>query len=170
MSMWSDRKPQEDSPKTPPTVARPEPPASEVKMEKAGRSATAESPSVAIIARSMIIKGQIKSAQHMHIAGEIDGSLDLAGYDLTVTPESRVRANVSAREVDIAGSIQGNVTASRKITIRTGGKLIGDLRTPGIVIEDGSYFKGNIEIVTREGRADGKDAEPQLTKTASAQA
>jgi cytoskeletal protein CcmA (bactofilin family) len=106
----------------------------------------------------------------MHIAGEIEGSLDLTGYDLTVTAESRVRANVNAREVDIAGSIQGNVTASRKITIRTGGKLIGDLRTPGIVIEDGSYFKGNIEIVTREARPDGKDGEPPLAKTASAQA
>lgn len=168
MSMWSDRKPQEDSPRTPPAVARPEAPAPEASVEKAGRTATAESQRVAIIARSMIIKGQIKSAEHMHIAGEVDGSLDLTGYDLTVTAESKVRANVSAREVDVAGSIQGNVTATRKITVRTGGKLIGDLRTPGIVIEDGSYFKGNIEIVTREARPDGKEAEPPLTRTAGA--
>jgi cytoskeletal protein CcmA (bactofilin family) len=168
MSMWSDRKPQEDSPKPPPPVARPEAPAPEPKIEKAGRIATAESQGVAIIAQSMIIKGQIKSAEHMHIAGEVDGSLDLTGYDLTVTAESKVRANVNAREVDIAGSIQGNVTASRKITIRTGGKLIGDLRTPGIVIEDGCYFKGNIEIVTREPRPDGKEGEQPLTLSASA--
>ena len=103
-------------------------------------------------------------------SGEIDGSLDLAGYDLTVTAESRVRANVTAREVDIAGTIQGNVEATRKITVRTGGKLIGDLRTPGIVIEDGSYFKGNIEIVTREARQDEKGAEPPITRTAAAKA
>jgi cytoskeletal protein CcmA (bactofilin family) len=104
----------------------------------------------------------------MHVAGEIDGSLELAGFDLTVTANSKVRANVNAREVDVEGIINGNVNATRKITVRTGGKLIGDLRTPGIVIEDGSYFKGNIEIVTRESRQDGNDAEPPLAKTASA--
>jgi len=103
----------------------------------------------------------------MHVAGEIDGSLDLAGFDLTVTDNSKVRANVTAREVDVQGIINGNVNATRKITVRTGGKLIGDLRTPGIVIEDGSYFKGNIEIVTREARLDATDAEP-LARKASA--
>jgi cytoskeletal protein CcmA (bactofilin family) len=166
--MLSDRKLQEDSPKTAPTLVKPEAPVSEARVETAGRIATAESRGAAIIAKGMVIKGQIRSAEHMHIAGEIDGSLDLAGYDLTVTAESRVRADVIAREVDVAGVIQGNVDATRKITVRTGGKLIGNLRTPGIVIEDGSYFKGNIEIVTRETRQDGKDDEPPLTRTASA--
>jgi cytoskeletal protein CcmA (bactofilin family) len=115
----------------------------------------------------MIIKGQIRSAEHMHIAGEIEGSLYLAGQDLTVTAESRVRAHVTAREVDVSGSIQGNVDATRKITVRKGGKLIGDLRTPGIVIEDGAYFKGNIEIVTRDLRQNGDDSPPELVRAAS---
>ncbi len=106
----------------------------------------------------------------MHIAGEIEGSVDLAGYDLTVTADSRVRADVKAREVEIAGSIQGNVVATRKITVRTGGKLIGDLRTPGIVIEDGSYFKGNIEIVTGEPRQEEKQAELPGARAAGANA
>src|SRR3954452_19290399 len=165
--MWSDRKPQEDSPRTTPDVGNPETPVSQARVERAGPTATAESRGIAIIAKGMIIKGQIRSAEHMHIAGEIDGSLDMAGYDLTVTSDSRVRADVMAREVDIAGSIQGNVDATRKITVRTGGKLIGDLRTPGIVIEDGSYFKGNIEIVNRETRPDGKQPEAPLARTAN---
>jgi cytoskeletal protein CcmA (bactofilin family) len=118
----------------------------------------------------MVINGQIRSGEHMHIAGEIDGSLYLAGYDLTVTTESKVRANVTAREVDVSGSIQGNVDATRKITVRKGGKLIGDLRTPGIVIEDGAYFKGNIEIVTREARQNGEEVTPADNRTLKAHA
>lgn len=104
----------------------------------------------------------------MHVAGEIDGSLHLAGYDLTVTADARVRADVAAREVDISGSIQGNVDATRKITVRKGGKLIGDLRTPGIVIEDGAYFKGNIEIVTREPRHNGDEMTTASPRTVTA--
>jgi cytoskeletal protein CcmA (bactofilin family) len=168
--MLSDRKPQEDSPKTAPAIGKPGDSLSESRVEKAGGTATAESRGVTIIAKGMIIKGQIRSAEHMHIAGEIEGSVDLAGYDLTVTADSSVRADVAAREVEIAGSIQGNVVATRKITVRTGGKLIGDLRTPGIVIEDGSYFKGNIEIVTGEPRQDERGAESPSSRAASANA
>ena len=140
--MWSDRKQHEDS-RTTPGFARPEP---------AGAPAAVDSRGTALIGKGMVIKGQIRSGEHIHVAGEIDGSLHLSGFDLTVTAESKVRADVVAREVDIAGTIQGNVEATRKITVRKGGRLIGDLRTPGIVIEDGAYFKGNIEIVTREAR------------------
>jgi cytoskeletal protein CcmA (bactofilin family) len=67
-----------------------------------------------------------------------------------VGAQGRVRANVAAREVDVAGIIDGNVDATKKITVRKGGRLLGDLRTPGIVIEDGAYFKGKIEIVNSE--------------------
>jgi cytoskeletal protein CcmA (bactofilin family) len=166
--MLSNRKQQEDSPRTTPALGRPEAPVSEAPVGSAGRSAAADSQGIAVIGKGMIIKGQIRSAEHMHIAGEIDGSLHLAGYDLTVTADSRVRADVTAREVEISGSFQGNVDATRKITVRKGGKLIGNLRTPGIVIEDGSYFKGNIEIVTREARQNGDAVTPTVTRAASA--
>ena len=47
----------------------------------------------------------------------------------------------------VAGDVQGNVEASDKITIHKNGSLIGDIKTAGIVIDDGAYFKGNIDIV-----------------------
>lgn len=168
--MWSDRKPQEDSPVATPAPNRSEAPLSQVPVGASERAAAADSRGIAVIGKGMMIKGQIRSAQHMHIAGEIEGSLHLAGYDLTATAGSKVRADVTAREVDIAGSIQGNVDATRKITVRNGGRLIGDLRTPGIVIEDGAYFKGNIEIVTREARQTEDDSAPKAARTASASA
>lgn len=174
--MWSDRKQHQDPPRTIPARDRPEPlrpeaPAGSAELTTAAESrAPAESRSVAIIGKGMVINGQIRSGEHMHIAGEVDGSLYLAGFDLTVTTDSKVRANVTAREVDIAGSIQGNVDATRKITVRKGGKLIGDLRTPGIVIEDGAYFKGSIEIVTREAQANEEESAPAAARALKAHA
>ena len=52
--------------------------------------------------------------------------------------------------------IQGNVEATDKIEIRKDAKLVGDIRTARIIIEDGAYFKGSIDIVKPEpaqGRA-----------------
>jgi cytoskeletal protein CcmA (bactofilin family) len=110
--------------------------------------------SIAIIGKGMVIKGQIRSGEHFRVDGEIEGSLQLPSYDLTVGSQGTVRADVSAREVDVAGVIEGNVDATKKITVRKGGRLLGDLRTPGIVIEDGAYFKGKIEIVNSALQAD----------------
>jgi cytoskeletal protein CcmA (bactofilin family) len=107
-------------------------------------------PGLAVIGKAMVIRGQITSREDMHVDGEIDGTLDMPNCRLTVGPSGKIGAGARAREVEVLGSIDGDVEASRKITIRKGGRLVGDLRTPGIVIEDGAYFKGKIEIVTTE--------------------
>jgi cytoskeletal protein CcmA (bactofilin family) len=122
---------------------------------------------VAIIGTGMRIEGQITSREHVHVDGEINGSLQLAGYDLTVTAQARVRADVTAREVDISGTLEGNVDATKKITVRKEGSLFGDLRTPGIVIEDGAHFKGKIEIIHSKSRDEPVITEP-LAKGVSA--
>jgi cytoskeletal protein CcmA (bactofilin family) len=61
-----------------------------------------------------------------------------------------VRAGVKAREVVALGTIQGNVEAHEKLEIRKDAKLVGDIRTARIIIEDGAYFKGSIDIVKPE--------------------
>jgi cytoskeletal protein CcmA (bactofilin family) len=57
---------------------------------------------------------------------------------------------VKAKEVVVHGSIHGNVQSAEKIIIREKGSLMGDITTAGIVIEDGAYFKGSIDIVKAE--------------------
>jgi cytoskeletal protein CcmA (bactofilin family) len=161
--MWSERK-QSDVNRPDTSSARPDTSSARPEQSTPVRTATAQN--TAIIGKGMVIKGQVRSAEHMHVDGEIDGALYLAGFDLTVTADARVRADVTAREVDVAGVIDGNVDATKKITVRKGGRLLGDLKTPGIVIEDGAYFKGKIEIVNSEAR----DQAPVVAAAAAATA
>jgi cytoskeletal protein CcmA (bactofilin family) len=140
--MWSEQK-KENNPSRRPLALD----------NQAGLPAQTISPAVpglAVIGKAMVIRGQITSREDMHVDGEIDGSLDMPNCRLTVGPSGKIGAGARAREVEVLGSVDGDVEASRKITIRKGGRLVGDLRTPGIVIEDGAYFKGKIEIVTTE--------------------
>jgi cytoskeletal protein CcmA (bactofilin family) len=98
----------------------------------------------------MMIRGQITSKESLHVEGQVDGSLDMPDFRLTVGPHGRVGADTKAREIEVLGTVAGDLEASKKITIRKGGRLVGDLRTPGITIEEGAYFKGKIEIVDSE--------------------
>jgi cytoskeletal protein CcmA (bactofilin family) len=75
---------------------------------------------------------------------------------------------VKAREVVALGSIQGNVEASDRIEIRKDAKLVGDIRTARIVIEDGAYFKGSIDIVKSEPKITPSQPRPQPAAPAAA--
>lgn len=101
----------------------------------------------ASIGKSVTIKGQILSREDLIVDGEIEGAIELNDHRLTVGPNGRVRAGIKAREIVVLGSIEGDVEALDKIDIRKDAKLVGDIKTARIVIEDGAYFKGSIDIV-----------------------
>jgi cytoskeletal protein CcmA (bactofilin family) len=97
-----------------------------------------------------MIKGQIFSREDLTIDGEVEGSVELQEHRLTVGPHGKLQAGVKAREIVVLGSVHGNVEASDKIDIRKDAKLVGDIKTARIVIEDGAYFKGSIDITRPE--------------------
>ena len=106
----------------------------------------------AVIGKGMVIKGSIYSQQDLVLNGELEGKLNLENYRLTIGPTGKVVADATAREVDVHGQLTGNVGATHKVCIRTGGSLLGDIRAAGIVIEDGAHFKGGVDIVTQSDR------------------
>jgi cytoskeletal protein CcmA (bactofilin family) len=104
----------------------------------------------ASIGKSVTIKGQIFSREDLIVDGEIEGAIELNEHRLTVGPNGKVRAGIKAREIVVLGTIDGNVEALDKIDIRKDAKLVGDIKTARIIIEDGAYFKGSIDIVKSE--------------------
>jgi len=101
-----------------------------------------------VIGKGMIIKGSLHSRQDVLVDGEIEGVLEVENCRLTIGPHGKAVANTRAREVDIHGELKGNVECTEKVSIRTSGRLEGDIRTAGIVIETGAYFKGRVDIIT----------------------
>jgi len=93
----------------------------------------------------MKIIGEVSSDEDLQLDGDLEGKLTLKSR-LTIGPTSTVKANIKAKEVVVAGTVHGNVEAENRITLRTGANLVGDIKTAGIVIEDGAYFKGGIDI------------------------
>ena len=120
---------------------------------------------VAVFGPGMTIKGEVHSEEDLYVDGEIDGSIELREHCLTVGPNGKTHSSVRAREVVVLGSIQGNVEARDKIAIRKNGKLVGDIKTAGIIIDDGAYFKGSIDIVRSDSKpAIQKDSKPVIQK------
>lgn len=102
--------------------------------------------SKAVIGKGVIVVGQIHSREDLTIEGEVEGTIDMAGHRLTIDGEGNVRAGVKARIVEVQGSIEGQVDAVDKVYIRKGAKFVGDIHSAGIIIEDGGYIKGKIDL------------------------
>jgi cytoskeletal protein CcmA (bactofilin family) len=115
-----------------------------------GRIEQDKSMNSATIGKAVKIVGQIYSKEDLFVDGEIEGTVEALEHKLTIGPHGIVHAGVKAREVVALGNIQGNVEASEKLEIHKEAKLIGDIRTARIIIEDGAYFKGSIDIVKPE--------------------
>ncbi len=113
---------------------------------------------VAHIGKSVVVKGELSGSEDLYLDGEVEGSIELKGNALTIGPNGRVRANIHAREVVVLGKVEGNVRGTERVELRKSALLHGDLVTQRIVIEDGAFFKGSIDIQKAEAKPEVKVA------------
>jgi cytoskeletal protein CcmA (bactofilin family) len=170
--MWNRRKDEEFTPPRPVTApsvpAEPKKETSIPTMSSApGRIPEAypeipRSGGTATLGKSVMVKGQIVSREDLTIDGEVEGTVELHEHRLTIGPNGKVNASLKAREIIVLGTINGNVEATDKIDIRKEARLVGDIKTARIVIEDGAFFKGSIDIIrTETPKQQAAKAQPQ---------
>ncbi len=114
--------------------------------------------SAARLGASIRVKGEISGNEDLHIDGTVEGLVQLDGRKLTVGMAAKLTADVMAREIVVYGSVKGNLRATDKIEIKKDGSVVGDLTTARIMIEDGAYFKGSIEIDSKAGVSESDSA------------
>ena len=100
----------------------------------------------ATVGKTVIVKGEIRSGEALTIEGEVDGTIEMLEHRLTIAQNGKVRAKVKAREIEVLGSMNGQADARDKIQIRKGAQFVGEIRSAGIVIEDGGYVKGSVDL------------------------
>ncbi|HEX5235928.1 MAG TPA: polymer-forming cytoskeletal protein [Silvibacterium sp.] len=104
------------------------------------------SETAASIGKSVQIFGEVKGSEDLIVDGTVEGTITLTESRLTIGPNARVRANVSARDVVILGALTGNVTATGRVDLRAGSNLKGDIRAARLSIEENSLLSGKVEL------------------------
>jgi cytoskeletal protein CcmA (bactofilin family) len=161
--MWKSVRKEDERPATPApfpatNVAVPAVPPKEVKPLMETPKIDSYRADVAHIGKSVLVKGELSGSEDLYLDGEVEGSIDLKGHSLTIGPNGRVRANVNARDVVVHGKVEGNLRAVDRVELKKSAILVGDIFTQRIVIEDGAFFKGGIDIQKAEQKPDLKAA------------
>ncbi|MEE8176730.1 MAG: polymer-forming cytoskeletal protein [Acidobacteriota bacterium] len=119
---------------------------------------------MAHIGKSVLIKGELSGSEDLYIDGQVEGTIELREHNLSVGPNGQVHANINAKDVIILGSVKGDVLATDRVEIKKSGSLRGDMVAARVVIEDGAYFKGSIDI-QKGGETASKSAQPKKAET-----
>jgi cytoskeletal protein CcmA (bactofilin family) len=109
------------------------------------------------------IKGEITGNEDLRLDSKFEGSISIGGFRLTVGPNSQVDGEIKAREVVVSGKVTGNINARDRLEIKKGSSVVGDMSTARIMIEEGAYFKGAIEIDSSNTQV-GADLDTLLSK------
>jgi cytoskeletal protein CcmA (bactofilin family) len=123
-------------------------------------------PSTSVDASSEL-EGNLRCKQTLRIDGYVKGEVECDRIVL-IGEGGRVFASIAADEVQIAGTVEGNIAARRKITLERTAIVKGDLTTLGIVIEEGAKLSGRIVIGSQADAAGAEKAVQPLKKPVAA--
>ncbi len=99
--------------------------------------------SATLIARGVRVEGEFTSQGDVAIEGEVSGTLSCSGA-LTVGVEAKIKADIKANDVVVGGIVEGNINAVRKVELKTGARVTGDIVCEVIVVENGASLNGKV--------------------------
>jgi len=130
---------------------------SESESPPLGKSPMGQLKEQAIIGPSISIKGTLSGKEDLIIQGRVEGRIDLKKNNITVGRNGRIKADVYGRSITIEGEVQGNLFGEERIVLRQSGVVRGDMRAPRVHIEEGSQFKGEVDM-----DSNGEEKQPTL--------
>ncbi|GAB4431825.1 MAG: hypothetical protein OHK0011_14650 [Turneriella sp.] len=101
----------------------------------------AEKQETTVISDDMIFKGTVETDHPVLVEGKLSGS-PIARGKVQIAAKATVEANVSAREIDIEGSMQGNILHADLVTLHPSAKLTGDISCAQLEVQRGAKHSG----------------------------
>ncbi len=98
-----------------------------------------------VIGPGSIFEGKFYISGSLRIDGKFEGEIRTED-ELVVGETGKVRTNIKARSVAIAGTMIGNIVADEEVRLDRGGKLLGDVDAPVLHLNPGVIAQGQINI------------------------
>lgn len=109
-------------------------------------AAKADTPNC-VIGEGSIFDGRFSVNGSILIEGKFTGDIRTDDH-LIVGPSGKVRTDIVARRVTVAGTLIGNITASEEVTLLHTGKVLGSITTPKLAVEPGVITEGKVTITS----------------------
>ena len=116
------------------------------------------------------LTGEASFKGMLRVDGTLSGNVRSEDGTLIVSTNGRVEANVEVAVAQIFGTVQGDITASKRIEMGRVAKVTGNIKTPALVIENGAIFEGSCLMVQIKEQFDKQQEKEASASSASASA
>ena len=97
------------------------------------------------IGAGSVFEGKFYISGSLRIDGKFEGEIK-TDEELVVGVTGKVKTNISAKSVVVAGTVIGNIFAEEEIRLLETGKILGDITSPSILMQKGVVIFGNVQI------------------------
>ncbi len=100
-----------------------------------------------VVGRGISLQGTVQDAERLVVEGTIEASM-IHATELAITPGGVFKGEVEVEDAEVAGTIDGTLTARGNLVVRHSGRVLGAARCRRLQVEDGGQITGRIEMLT----------------------
>ena len=106
-----------------------------------------------VVGRGISVQGTVQDAERLVVEGTVEASM-IHATELAISPGGIFKGEIEVEDVEVAGTIDGTLTARGNLIVRATGKVLGTARCRRLQVEDGGQITGHIEMLTDQARSE----------------
>jgi cytoskeletal protein CcmA (bactofilin family) len=99
----------------------------------------------AFLGKDTEFEGRLSFSGAVRIDGYFKGEVFSEGT-LIVGETAKMESDIQAAHIIISGEVHGNITAEKRLEVHAPGRIIGNIQSPTITIDEGVVFEGNCRM------------------------
>jgi cytoskeletal protein CcmA (bactofilin family) len=100
-----------------------------------------------VVGRGISVQGTVQDAERLVVEGTVESTM-IHATELEIAPGGIFKGEIEVEDVEIAGTIDGTLTARGSLTVRSSGRVLGTARCRRLQVEDGGQITGRIEMIS----------------------
>jgi cytoskeletal protein CcmA (bactofilin family) len=106
-----------------------------------------------VVGRGISVQGTVQDAERLVVEGTVEATM-IHATELSISPGGVFKGEIEVEDVEIAGTIDGTMTARGSLIVRATGKVLGTARCRRLQVEDGGQITGRMEMLTEQAKAE----------------
>jgi cytoskeletal protein CcmA (bactofilin family) len=99
------------------------------------------------VGRGISVQGTVTEAERLVVEGTVEATM-IRATELAVSHGGVFKGEVEVEDAEVAGTIDGTITARGSLVVRASGRVLGTAHCRRLQVEDGGQITGRIEMIT----------------------
>jgi cytoskeletal protein CcmA (bactofilin family) len=106
-----------------------------------------------VVGRGISVQGTVQDAERLVVEGTVEATM-IHATELAIAQGGVFKGEIEVEDAEIAGTIDGTLTARAGMIVRATGRVLGTARCRRLQVEDGGQITGRVEMITDQPKAE----------------